>query len=358
MRNLRNDRKHNRGVWVEKHRPLLLKDVLGQNEAVKLLSSFLPKNGGNIVSMPHFMLEGPPGVGKTSAVSAFVWELFEQDYDLMDGNYLFLNASDERGIKTIQEKVNAFASTRPIDFPVKVVFLSEMGNMTSDAQQALQNPLEKYAGTCKFFFDLNYKDKIREPILDRVTEIQFYPLSDEILQQILIGISEKENLSVTMEEIEAIINVSNGSARRAIKHMQFGNIPNTEYLEYPRLMLNMSIRYIREQEDNGDSTLLQINNMLKEYTRSGFSAKNIVKDIVPRIALLSYEKIIKAEGISPKNDKVAMKYVKLFKAQVLKLLTEAAYRSRNSIYIPTDFMFFFSSVIREYHSLVNALWKC
>ncbi|KUJ98621.1 MAG: Replication factor C small subunit, partial [Thermococcales archaeon 44_46] len=117
--------------WVEKYRPERLDDIVGQDHIVKRLKHYV-KTG----SMPHLLFAGPPGTGKTTSALCLARELFGEHWR---HNFLELNASDERGINVIREKVKEFARTKPIGgASFKIIFLDEADALTQDAQQALR----------------------------------------------------------------------------------------------------------------------------------------------------------------------------------------------------------------------------
>ncbi|SEW21189.1 replication factor C small subunit [Thermococcus thioreducens] len=129
--------------WVEKYRPQRLDDIVGQDHIVKRLKHYV-KTG----SMPHLLFAGPPGVGKTTAALALARELFGEGWR---HNFLELNASDERGINVIREKVKEFARTKPIGgASFKIIFLDEADALTQDAQQALRRTMEMFSNNVRF----------------------------------------------------------------------------------------------------------------------------------------------------------------------------------------------------------------
>ena len=129
--------------WVEKYRPVKLDDIVGQRHIVKRLK-YYAKTG----SMPHLLFAGPAGVGKTTSALCLARELFGENWR---HNFLELNASDERGIDVIREKVKEFARTKPVaGASFKIIFLDEADALTQDAQQALRRTMEMFSNNVRF----------------------------------------------------------------------------------------------------------------------------------------------------------------------------------------------------------------
>lgn len=130
-------------------------------------------------------------------------------------NFLELNASDERGIDIVREKVKNFARTQSLgDVPFKIIYLDESDALTSDAQQALRRTMENYTRSCRFILSCNYSSKIIDPIQSRCTIFRFRNLDEEQINKIIDTVCEAEGLSVTDEAREALFFASNGDVRR------------------------------------------------------------------------------------------------------------------------------------------------
>jgi len=200
-------------MWTEKYRPRTLNDIVNQVEIVNRLKSFAKMKG-----MPHCLFAGPPGTGKTTAALCLAYDLFGERYmDLI----MELNASDERGIDVVREKVKTFARTRTLrEIPFKILILDEADNMTSDAQQALRRTMERFTETCRFILVCNYSGKIIEPIQSRCAPFRFTPLSNDDLESRLRFIAGKEKATVTDDGVKAILELCEGDMRRMINTLQ------------------------------------------------------------------------------------------------------------------------------------------
>lgn len=208
-------------IWIEKYRPARLADIVGQDEIVERLQSYV-KAG----SLPHLLFTGSAGVGKTTAAISLAREFFGEAWHL---NFRELNASDERGIDVVRNQIKQFARTSPLSgASFKILFLDEADALTPDAQAALRRTMESYAQTCRFILSCNYSSKIIDPIQSRCAIYRFRPLGQEAIAREIYRIAEHEQLKVTGDAIEAITYIAQGDMRKAINALQGAAILSAE----------------------------------------------------------------------------------------------------------------------------------
>lgn len=203
------------GLWAEKYRPRALAQFIGHGHLVAAATSFVASR-----NMPHLLLIGPPGSGKTSFVLALASELYGPN---LSQNFLELNASDERGIDVIRHKVKEFARTVSIGGTLfKIICLDECDALTKDAQHALRRIMERYVRSCRFVLTANYGSKIIEPLQSRCAIFRFRQLSQAELAQLATKVAETEGLALDCQAKQKLLELADGDARRLLNLLQAG----------------------------------------------------------------------------------------------------------------------------------------
>ncbi|KDN36284.1 P-loop containing nucleoside triphosphate hydrolase protein [Tilletiaria anomala UBC 951] len=200
--------------WVEKYRPLKLDDVVGNKPTIERLKVI--QRDGNV---PHLLISGLPGIGKTTSVHCLAHALLGDAYK---EGVLELNASDERGIDVVRNKIKHFAQKK-VSLPAgrhKIVILDEADSMTSGAQQALRRTMEIYSNTTRFCFACNQSNKIIDPLQSRCAILRYTKLKDEEVLQRLLEICETEKVQYSDEGLGALIFTCEGDMRQAINNLQ------------------------------------------------------------------------------------------------------------------------------------------
>ncbi|CAG8957587.1 hypothetical protein HYFRA_00010453 [Hymenoscyphus fraxineus] len=210
--------------WVEKYRPKSLSDVTAQDHTITVLQRTLQSS-----NLPHMLFYGPPGTGKTSTVLALAKELYGPE--LMKTRVLELNASDERGISIVREKVKDFARmqlTQPSAAyrnlypcpPYKIIILDEADSMTQDAQSALRRTMETYSKITRFCLICNYVTRIIDPLASRCSKFRFKSLDQGNAVKRVEEIAAKEGVKLEDGAVNTLIRCSEGDLRKAITFLQ------------------------------------------------------------------------------------------------------------------------------------------
>ena len=193
-------------LWTEKYRPSDFSEIKGHHEIVKRVKAFVEQK-----NLPHLLFTGPAGVGKTSLALVIAKKLFTESWRQ---NFLELNASDERGIDVVRNKVKDFARTRAIgDVPFKIIYLDECDALTREAQQALRRTMENYTQTCRFILSANYSSKIIEPIQSRCVIFRFKHLDKKDVFILIEKIEKEEKLKIDENAKEALYEICEGDCR-------------------------------------------------------------------------------------------------------------------------------------------------
>ena len=202
-------------MWVEKYRPAKLASIVNQKEIIGSLKSLLK----NTSEMPHLLFSGSAGVGKTTTALCLTREILGDSWREYT---LELNASDERGINMVRDRVKKFARFSGLDtrIPFKLVILDEADEMTSDAQTALRRIIEDTSRHCRFIMIANNISKIIEPLQSRCAVFKFTRIDEDDVIRYLEEICKKEKIKYNEGGLKTIYTYSEGDMRHSINLLQ------------------------------------------------------------------------------------------------------------------------------------------
>jgi replication factor C small subunit len=195
-------------LWVEKYRSQNLSTYVGNEQIKGTISKYLEQN-----DIQNFIFYGPAGTGKTTLAKLIVNNL--------NCDYLYINASDERGIDTIRDKVQGFSSVASFK-PLKVVILDEADFLTIQAQASLRNIIETFARTTRFILTCNYVERIIDPLQSRCQVLKIVPPSKQDIAYHIIDILKKENVGMGAEDLKLVINQFYPDLRKMLNTLQMG----------------------------------------------------------------------------------------------------------------------------------------
>jgi len=203
-------------IWIEKYRPQTLDEIVGQETITERLESYVARN-----DLPHLMFSGQAGIGKSTAALAVARELYGEDWR---EHFLELNASDQRGIDVVRDRIKNFARSSFGGHEYRIIFLDEADSLTADAQSALRRTMEQFSNNVRFILSCNYSSQIIDPIQSRCAVFRFAPLGDEAVEEQIRIIAEKEDIEVTDDGIDALVYAADGDMRKAINGLQAASV--------------------------------------------------------------------------------------------------------------------------------------
>jgi replication factor C subunit 2/4 len=280
--------------WIEKYRPNTFDEIVYQKHIIESIKGLIENN-----SFPNLIFYGPPGCGKTSMIHVIAKEIFKDEYN---DKVIELNASDERGINVIRDKIKINAQLNSVsnksNYNFKLIILDEADTITLDSQFALRRIMEKYTRTARFCLICNYINRIIDPILSRCSKFRFNQLPNKYLKEKILNITTNEKIQINNDMIDTVLKFSNGDLRKTINSIQrlhnlFGEINSIEsilgYLSDD--MVNQYINILKTKDFN------QINNYINNIINQGYSVIFLIDKLFKYFIESQYPDYIKAKII-------------------------------------------------------------
>jgi len=280
-------------IWVDKFRPKTFNDIIGQDFFVKRIKSFIESK-----SLPHLLFAGAPGTGKTSTALVVARELYGANGT--KGNFLELNASDDRGIDVIRNQIKEFAKLKSLaDIPYKIICLDEADSLTKEAQQALRRTMERYSNSCRFVLACNEISKLIDPIQSRCVIFKFKPLDENALRDLSKKIAKEEELKISKEVEDLLVEISKGDTRKLLNTMQATSSISKEFTVD---LVNEILDYVNPQEvqkmldyaQKGDF-LKSRDLMVKLRIQRGLTGVEILKEIYKQVINMDLDSKLKVK---------------------------------------------------------------
>jgi len=212
----------NHSLLVEKYRPTNIDNYVGNENIKSTIKDYISQN-----DIQNLLFYGPAGTGKTTLAKLIAKNI---DCDL-----LYINASDERGIETIRDKVSGFASTMSFK-ALKIVILDEADFLTIMAQASLRNVIETFSRSTRFILTCNYLERIIDPLQSRCQTLKIVPPNKLDIINHLMKITNKEGIKHSVSDLETIVNNNYPDVRKMLNTIQISTVNNTISLDESTLV--------------------------------------------------------------------------------------------------------------------------
>ena len=227
-------------VLVERYRPTTLENYVGNEQIKSVIQKYIDQN-----DIQNFIFCGTAGTGKTTLAKIIVNNL--------DCDYIMINASDERGVDTIRDKVSAFASTASFK-SIKVVILDEADFLTIQGQSALRNVIEKFSRSTRFIMTCNYVERIIDPLQSRCQVLKIVPPSKNEVAKHVMGVLEQEEIQYETQDIKSLVQRCYPDLRRMLNLIQSSTIDGILKLDSDVLVQNNYMLAILKELSTGKNT--------------------------------------------------------------------------------------------------------
>lgn len=275
-------------LWIEKYRPTSLDNVISHGAIIQTIKKFIESG-----ELPHLLLYGGAGTGKTSTILALVKSIYGDHYKHM---MLELNASDNRNIKVVRDIIKEYASTKNMFVKgYKIIILDEADSMTDKAQFCLRRIMETYTENVRFCLICNYINKIIPALQSRCLCFNFYPIGGELIKNRLNEILDEEEIGVDEESLDIIVDKSGGDMRKCLNILQSATIIHGQEKEIDKGQLCKILGYSSSGDvENIIGKLMNVKNIRKTIEEiCGILTEN---DLQIEYVLIELHKYLIQEG--------------------------------------------------------------
>lgn len=296
-------------LYVEKYRSKVLDEYVGNETLKQVIAKYIEQN-----DIQNLLLYGPPGTGKTTLAKLLI--------NNINCDHLYINASDERGIETIREKVQGFASTASFK-PLKVIILDEADFITIQGQAALRNVIETYSMSTRFILTCNFIERIIDPLQSRCQVLKIVPPSKGEVAKHVVTVLEKENTEYDLDSIKIVVNQFYPDLRKILNTCQLST-------HNGKLTLDKSVLIASNYIDK----------VITELTKPTLTSWKTIKQIIADSNISEYDELFRelynrVEEYSKGND-----------GEIIILVSESQYQSNFRIDKEINIMACISQILK------------